>query len=80
MSKLCLLFVKLYHDSEKKKKILQIKQKDGNLLFCTQKLFSILLCSPSSGCQCLDLLMFVGLGQNHNSWHMESLRMYSLMK
>ena len=31
------------------------------------------------GCEYLDLLIFVDLGQQHGSWHMELLRMHSLM-
>ena len=31
------------------------------------------------GCECLDLLLFVGLGQQHSSWHLESLGVHFLL-
>ena len=31
------------------------------------------------GCECLDLLLFVGLRQQHSSWHLELLRVQFLM-
>ena len=54
-------------------------KKRWKLTFLSLKTLPIILSSPSLGCEYLDLFLFVESVQQHSSWHLELLRMHSLM-
>ena len=44
-----------------------------NESYLSSKAYKCVLCSPSLCYEFLDILILVGLCQQHNSWHMELL-------